>query len=816
MESCTITLYKKTANWKLLPQNLFMLDDISAYLSAVSSSDKITLSNMMKVKNKLEIEIKIDMSQTNANPITNFAYVEIKNSDEGRSYYYYIKEIEWRSTMTCRFILVMDVLNSIKYGTDYTLSPKTKINRQHKNRLVKRTKTEIILVLQFNVGYPVDLQDYIDENIRINALGLGVFRTGKLLHVAYTGSNNVYYTKMEYTEDLYNFLIAEWEAEGLVELKSANNTFLIGGATMTAKPSIDVDTYYYRKIDYLSENISAVTYHDMSIDELINNDDNDSDWYLIYATDNVPTTTELNNPLRCYLCTDKNLVVQPNQPIVQGRIYPEMLEEGKYYYFLGPNVYGGTVVTLSNLTTIAVEFGDILTIYKCGNKIIVNFKDHNFTGVFGYDPTDYVSITNDLTFAYSITIDYDTYPSGSPTKTFYATAYPQVTLDTIEDLDRTNSKIVKVIKLPYAPYNFTYSGTTLIIPDEWEFGVFEGKNFLKLKDLNTKFTYDFDSSVNNINSLLQLTSAPDYTQVRNDTFESKIYHSDYYVPKVVYDSFSFAFNMEKVDLPYVHSARAESQLKLTFTCTTTVNSRFMLSFPQYQCAKLGTQDYNNVMPIVRNNEIALYNVPYINYIRNGYNYDVKTKNRQTAMNMFSLGLGLAGTVASLLLPTSPITTPLVIGLGASTIKSLVSTISSQAQSEQNIQQKIQEAQSQGASVSGSDDVDLMSEYTSNRASLMTYNMSDVMKDLLLDLFYYTGYTDNTMGTPNLTTRKWFNFVSCDAIITTVNGQLVNISDEIQNELINLWKTGVTVLHKVNNAYDMEQVKENAEVTIAEL
>jgi len=177
MESCTITLYKKTANWKLLPQNLFMLDDISAYLSAVSSSDKITLSNMMKVKNKLEIEIKIDMSQTNANPITNFAYVEIKNSDESRSYYYYIKEIEWRSTMTCRFILVMDVLNSIKYGTDYTLSPKTKINRQHKNRLVKKTYNKaVILMLQFNGGYPIDLQDYVTENIRINALGFGAFR----------------------------------------------------------------------------------------------------------------------------------------------------------------------------------------------------------------------------------------------------------------------------------------------------------------------------------------------------------------------------------------------------------------------------------------------------------------------------------------------------------------------------------------------------------------------------------------------------------------------------------------------------------------
>ena len=151
---------------------------------------------------------------------------------------------------------------------------------------------------------------------------------------------------------------------------------------------------------------------------------------MIYATDNAPTTTELNNPLRCYLCTDKNLVVQPNQPIVQGRIYPEMLEEGKYYYFRGSNVPGGEVVTLSNLTTITVEYLNILTIYKCENKIIVNFYYDAFSSIVGYGQTDYISITNDLTFAYSSTFfDYDTHITlENQQRRFMPPAYPQVTL----------------------------------------------------------------------------------------------------------------------------------------------------------------------------------------------------------------------------------------------------------------------------------------------------------------------------------------------------------------------------------------------------
>ena len=812
MANSTITLYKKTTNWKLLPQNLFMLDDIEAYLSAVPAADKIVLNDMQYIKNQLEIEIKIDMSQTNANPITKFAYVEVTNYGEGRSYYYYVKEVEWRAYSTCKFVLVMDVLNSIKYGTDYTLSPKTKINRQHKNRLVKVGDNSFTTFLDFEPT--VDPSLYIGTKIKIFIDDVGEEFEVILLDVFYTGPNLTYQYKIEYNERLCNLLMLGFF--GIITV--AGDVFLCEGRfTGTTINPLN----YYRKIDLLSENIPCGQYHDLDSDTLITNPFNDSDWYLIYATDNVPTTTDLNNPLRCYLCTNKSLMIRPNQPAVQGRIYPEMLDSSRYYYYKFTHT-PDTRMQMSNGDFIVLEGGvanNYVFFYKAGDKIIVTriapsaaMPEDRITE---YGPTNFLIIRNDCVCTYKTSFALTPVPS-SPTQTFYSADYPQFTLNTIDDIDRTDSKIVKIIKLPYAPYNFTYSSGILIIPDAWEFSNFQSQNVLKLKDLNTKFNYDFNSSVDNLNTLFLLTSAPDYTQARSDYWESKIYHSDYYVPKVVYDSFAFGFNMEKVDLNYVHDHRADTQLAITFTCTTTINSRFMLQFPQYSCGKLGTQDYNSVMPIIRNNEIALYNVPYINYIRTGYNYDVKTKNSQKAVNAMNFTLGLASTLAAIAMPASALTVPLVIGMGASTVKSLVSTISSASQSEQNIQQKLQEAQAQGASVAGSDDVDLMSEYTSNRASLMTYKTSDVMRDLLLDLFYYTGYADNTMGVPNLSTRKWFNFVACDAIITLVDGQKVNVSDEIQRELIGIWKSGVTVLHKVDGGYDMDQVKENAEVSIEDL
>ena len=83
----------------------------------------------------------------------------------------------------------------------------------------------------------------------------------------------------------------------------------------------------------------------------------------------------------------------------------------------------------------------------------------------------------------------------------------------------------------------------------------------------------------------------------------------------------------------------------------------------------------------------------------------KQKNRQAMSNWLGVGLGALGTIATLAsAPANPISLVMGVGMGASTIKSIVSAISSQAQAEQNIQAKLQETSSQGASVSGSDDV----------------------------------------------------------------------------------------------------------------
>ena len=79
-----------------------MVDDIESFLSAVSGSNKVSISNVQYIKHGLEIELRLDMSQTYANPLQEYAYVSIKNSDDTKTYYYFIK----KRYMGCLFQLV--------------------------------------------------------------------------------------------------------------------------------------------------------------------------------------------------------------------------------------------------------------------------------------------------------------------------------------------------------------------------------------------------------------------------------------------------------------------------------------------------------------------------------------------------------------------------------------------------------------------------------------------------------------------------------------------------------------------------------------
>jgi len=296
------------------------------------------------------------------------------------------------------------------------------------------------------------------------------------------------------------------------------------------------------------------------------------------------------------------------------------------------------------------------------------------------------------------------------------------------------------------------------------------------------------------------------------SYESKLYHSEFYAPTFVYDSFSLHVDLERCYLSYYIDNTSANDIK--FTMTSTINSKFLFTFASYKADK-NVENFYNIIPVARNNEMVLYNVPYINYIRNGFNYDVKQKNISNASNFIGLGLSGLSVAASFALPSVPLKAMGIIASAIGLVNSVKTTITETIKNEESLKQKLVQAQNQTASVAGSDDVDLMSEYCGNRLRYYIYKPTSNMENLLYDLFFYAGYNSGRMGLPNHNTRVNFDYLECDASLESAGA---NIPQEILEEIKNSYKTGVTFIHKTartTDKWDIEQKYENWEVELVE-
>lgn len=567
---------------------------------------------------------------------------------------------------------------------------------------------------------------------------------------------------------------------------------------------------YARKIDEVDENLSPILYKTTE-SYVADSNHSQMDWFLIYRNQE-DTTASIDNPVLCYLCGSKPLTLTSPQPQEHGEIHAYDLLKGYFYViessynFKRPN---GTYIRSDTN-------GRVYSFCRNANNKITLFEFQLVTGSFLYSETSsYLTSTEELDYIQCVTANIKVGYSKGLIKTmnFSSGGDPYVIfdaeggvgndiqIDSIDSVDRTDSKLLKIIKLPYAPT------TNPKIDYNWKVASYKVGNktttLLQLNNLNTTFLNEIESPVSPIKAL-HLNSLPNKYHNRNDDYESKLYSSEFYYMKAVYDSFDYVFNLENYRLSQTDQLLRDTKLKINFNVTSTINSRFLFSYPQFEAGNFNVEDYSAIMPVTRNNEITLYNNSYFNYIRTGYNYDVKNKIPKNAINIINTPEYTGDIVTSII----------------QTGKNLLNTVSNAIAMEREIKRKKIEYQSERTTTSGSDDIDLMSVYSKNRLSLIQYECSEKVKALVSNLFFFNGYASNRMlgsGTINQNSRAWFNYIKAD--ISFSNFFKVT-SEEIKTEIIRLWSEGVTFFHrnlKENSTteyiYDFEQVKENAETNI---
>lgn len=782
----TVKIYKT----HITPDRNALVDDLADYLNTLTPV--FVSDDCQYQKIELDMYLKINADQKYVGETVG-NYLDLYQ--DNKHFYFFILGATWKSENTVELKLSIDSINTFR--NDFTFNKKTTISRQHKDRLTENIRIG-------NASKTIVQEDNVTEYTTTFEL---TGHSPSVAGVIYLPSDG---TVISHDETL----------EG--------NTLTVhvvldeGNVSENIKISVSYTyTILRRLIDFMSEGATPLLFHKQSEDTQIEADG--LDWYLIYKNkeDIDPGDYNQVNPVNCFLCASESFMVQPNESSYSGTWYKDRFNDNalggaNYAMHLISSENDDTTIQMLNVNEAVMHS---VTLEAGTNKMVRLYKDGFFVlaYIYTYDSSWNITNTEQWTGGTFIKfIDAKIARDGVETdsKATAESYSPDPTINqptsarliSIDELDRADSKVIKVIKLPYCPTPVTIAeGVLSYDNDKWSYNVSE--SLLELVDLNLRFDNEIVTTEANPYEELVITEyAINTNSLRNDYYESKLYHSDFYQPKFIYDSFDFIFKLEQMNITAYYA-----NFKVDYNVTSTINSRFMFTFPQYSL-RFSTEDYDNILIVNRNNEETLYNSAYINYIKTGYNYDVKNKQRQEAASWITTGLQIGGAIlgaAAGAATGNPIAVATAIGMGVSGLTSITQNINNSISAEASIQQKLAQAKAQATAVAGADDVDLMSVYTGNKAKIATYKVSPTVNQQFADLFYYTGYIENKQAVPNMSTRYWFNYMMCTPVF---NEETNTPYSKFLADIKTRYQSGVTVYHH-HSDWDWSQTHENWEVSI---
>lgn len=383
-------------------------------------------------------------------------------------------------------------------------------------------------------------------------------------------------------------------------------------------------------------------------------------------------------------------------------------------------------------------------------------------------------------------------------------------------IDRWDSKVIRLVEFPYEPFGqreiisgiypalsspdwsiidvtssttgFTASGKVLKLNGSIGIANFT-TNLGNFELPNTTIALS-DTVINNLS-----------TTYKNKFYESKLLHSDFHTFKFLYDSFDKGIRYEDLRYPldtatditpnkgfnitFNASSMASCALMFSFQPDVTTNYKFMTDFEEYL--------YSN-----RSLDSLRITDEFVNYIRNGYNYDKKSHDIETTSGIINFGVnetknginmaagfgaGGAGGVTR--------------GISAfgSMVTDTTNAIAKELLYENSLQAKLNQLAIQASSISGADDLSLLEIYNGNKLQYSIYEPTSRMQEVLFDKFYYTGYADEHQGIPDINSRRLFNFIQCEPVFDTE--KKVSFYKYL-SDIKDRFSAGVTVYHKYGN------------------
>ena len=885
---------------QLTPARNALLDNIEAYLEAIENppayytgKDELTYvdNDFQFIKPDLDITIKINLPRNNNNlfdSIGNYAKVEQKQ-DDGFSavWYYFIIGSRWTAQSTLELSLSLDTINT--FG-EYLLnsdnwSDKTNITREHKDRFTQLRSGNFIKKVdrvseEITVPYLIKQNDTIIEepnssgtpewylvyktaNAAIseggaqaseNNLKCYVYPKTKIPFQQTPGGNAVDFIKTPADFEpgkIYGIITGGVQFNDILIRGKYQNSGGIFGSTLywghdendqyngwsevriTGRVRVG-DTFErlgvnytcYAVVWYKNTDLLGEGYLNLPIGLFRSNED-DKTYYCIYVN------TFNEDIINKYVFIGKAV----------GQIWGDFAQ-AFFEEPVGPGVVGDDSAvywwSLYNDTT-TTEDGIFsnrnIDTNWARNGIIFNEGNLQFDNEVPYICA--IEYENKTPTVYQLNAGSNWYINGSAGITNY--------LASLDTIDRTDSKLVKIIALPYCPtaitvisgslnsdnYIISYDPniltTEIVSIGEVNYTALYYNNLSKAfgKDL---LPIDFDFAADN--SILEYYYNNEISE-RNMANEPKLQHSTFYKDTFVYDNVNKVIRREDIDAN-------DKLIRITpyYQPTNTLTSTILFDFNIDNASYTNITDWDQVLISTRSNELPIYNNDYLNYMRYGYGAEKSalesTAEAQRQAYTTDAVLGIAGGTVGGALSGAAIGAKFggvgavpgaivgaVVGLVSSIAKTssaINTTETNIANAQRSLAAKVDEKRNSAATVqSGFSSVDLMSKYTGNRLHLMTYDTPEILKDAVYDRLYYCGYASPTQGKPVLDSRLLFNFIQADP---TFIDESTNVYNYYLADIKDRFNTGITIYHDVSEylptldttelMYDFKQQFENWE------
>lgn len=721
-----------------------------------NSINKIVINDFQYIKHELNLIIKIDkeQSQINKTDSSQWTYCSIKNSDDTRTYYYYIVGMSWRAKSTIAIQLSMDTIATFWYEIQNSLDDDTNVIREHRDRF-----------------YYIDGQLHENDMLirKIDPISEGIQVANKIMTQDKTINDDNIATDVNKWYLIYRTEVNPLHISDVpikcylcankdLNINASNNslqleeldvlkvyTFNYGAKYGNANnPSIsfvrqDTGNYYTMTID--ENNYAPFLIYDETWKVYYYNG---TRWAILQPSTNLATTIDCNNFTEIFTI-DKNYFITNIYDLNIASTAPNksMLDN------IGDNKNATSIVfaklwkSIDSIDRTQSNLNTIIELPYCPSEGIV-----------------YNSITDKYTWNDDIW--------------YFDGTYRMLKLTNINSEFYRN--LVQQYQIPDMVYNIKESEIATVTNNNILESKIYHSDFSQLKYVYDSFSMTLDRERVNVTS--DLTTAPEmgigYKQSNNITsnllFDIKFDGQDTSYKKLGdIDPIILATRNNEVTIyqdSYINYMRTgynyDKKAQAIANKQQSINVAGSVIQTAASLVTGGISIFSNVSSILK--EKKGYEQDIFNTLDRKYGQYISDPSRQEAFDMYADNLSKAMANEKYRNKMGQVFgagTQLAISNSFSIVGTISNAITTRQQQENSMNAKLAELQSQSASTVGSNDLNLLNYYNGNKLHEMKYEISDGMKKPIFDMFYYLGYTTNLQKKPDLYTRHVFNYIMCE-------------------------------------------------------